>query len=107
MAEDESAYTVDPDLYESDAGLGRSAVYYEEAGVRKAYPETNALSSCEACGTRVIIGALEDGTRVTVEPEALTYVLHWRQRAQRKGAPKLPTLTQSRGYPAHRCREAG
>lgn len=104
MADDESAYTIDPDLFESDAGLGKSAIYYNEAGERKSYPEGNALSSCEACGSSVIEGELEDGTRVVVEPEALTYVLYWKQKTVKKGRMAPPILTQSRGYPAHKCR---
>ena len=52
----------------------------------------------------VIVGELEDGRKVAVEQETLTYVLSWKSRAQLKGERKPPTLTQSRGYPAHTCR---
>jgi len=96
----EEAYT--PDLVESDAGLGR-IVLYEEPGARKGMPAGNALAPCEACGVPVILGALEDGTRLAVEQETRIYVLSWQQKAV-KGAPNPPTFTQSRGYPAHTCR---
>lgn len=98
---DDSHYTLEPQ--ESDAGLGR-VVLYDEAGLRLSYPEANVLRPCEACGASVIIGALEDGTQVALEQETRTYVLAWRQKTQKKGAPTLPTLIQSRGYPAHTCR---
>jgi hypothetical protein len=101
MSEDDSLYTIEP--VESDAGLGR-AVLLEEPGRKQSYPEHNALQPCEACGHLVIVGALEDGRRIAVEQETLTYVLSWKNRAQLKGARRPPTLTQSRGYPAHTCR---
>lgn len=103
MPDDASAFTLEP--VESDAGLGRE-VLYEEPGGKQSYPEHNALQPCEACGHLVIVGALEDGRRVAVEQETLTYVLSWKSRAQLKGERKPPTLTQSRGYPAHTCRGA-
>jgi hypothetical protein len=104
MTDDESAFTVDPDLFESDASLGRSVTYTEEAGARRSYPEGNALSFCEACGMPVLLGELENGTRVVVEVETCTYVLYWRQKALKQGTSNPPTLTASRGYPAHTCR---
>jgi hypothetical protein len=96
----EGDYT--PELVESDAGLGR-VVLQEEAGARKSYPETCALTPCEHCGTLVILGELPDGTRIAVEQETLTYVLYWRQKTVKRGQAAPPTLTQSRGYPAHHC----
>lgn len=101
MSEDASPYTLEPQ--ESDAGLGK-VVLYDEAGLRLSYPEANVLKPCEACGHLVVIGELEDGTRVAVEQETRTYVLSWKQKVQKKGEARPPTLTQSRGYPAHTCR---
>lgn len=101
MTEDASPYTIEPE--QSDAGLGK-VVLYDEAGLRLSYPEANVLHPCEACGHLVVIGELEDGTRVAVEQETRTYVLSWKQKAQKKGESRPPTLTQSRGYPAHTCR---
>lgn len=101
MSEDASPFTLEPQ--ESDAGLGK-VVLYDEAGLRLSYPEANVLQPCEACGKEVVIGELEDGTRVAVEQETRTYVLSWRQKVQKKGEIRPPTLTQSRGYPAHTCR---
>lgn len=101
MAEDASAFTLEP--VESDAGLGKE-VLYEEPGRKQSYPELNALQPCEACGHLVIVGELEDGGRVAVEQETMTYVLSWRQKAQKQGPSRPPLLTQSRGYPAHTCR---
>lgn len=91
-----------PELTESDAGLGR-VVLQEEAGARKSYPETCALVPCASCGTLVILGCLPDGPRIAVEQETLTYVLYWRQKTVKHGPGAPPTLTQSRGYPAHHC----
>lgn len=100
MAED---YTVDPDLFESDASFGRS-VLQEEAGARKSYPEGNARTLCEICGAPVLLGELENGTRIVVEFETRTYVLYWKQKTVKRGTTTPPTLAESRGYPAHTCR---
>jgi hypothetical protein len=98
---EEHGYT--PELLESDVGLGRP-VLYEEPGAKKSYPGGNALAPCASCGALVIAGQLEDGTRLAVEQETLTYVLSWRQKVVKKGQVEPPTLTQSRGYPVHTCR---
>lgn len=93
----DAGYTEDPDLFESDRTLGHVPIYQEEAGARPEKASRETLHPCEACGTPVLVGELDTGVLVAVEPQVLTYVLRWLNREPR------PRLQASRGYPAHQC----
>ena len=99
--EDAPDYTADPDLYASDGIVGRDVLYEEaytgESGVKKGYRQLSPLKTCDACGAAIITALLPDSTPVSLDAETATYVLYWQQRT------KLPTVTLSRGYPAHHC----
>jgi hypothetical protein len=87
-----------PELVEPDIGLGRTPIYWEEAGRKPGTVSEETLRLCPTCGARVIAGVLENGTLVPVEPDVPTYNLIWHNREL------LPQLTLARGYPGHRCR---
>lgn len=93
-----AGFTEDPDLFESDYTLGRVPIYQEEAGARPGKASGDTLHPCEACGMPILVGELDTGALVAVEPQVLTYVLRWLTREPR------PRLKASRGYPAHQCR---
>lgn len=89
-------FTAEPE--ESDRLLGQRVMFYEEAGLGKHTKASRVtLAPCADCGTPVIEGVLDSGVHLVVEPHVLTYTLLWHSSAP------YPRLTQSRGYPAHRC----
>ena len=94
-------YTVDPDLFESPSVRGNHVLYPEalvgESGVKRGYRQLSPLKTCDLCGSPIILALTPDGTPVGLDAETPTYVLSWQQRT------KLPTVTLSRGYPAHHC----
>lgn len=96
MADQESDYTQDPDLFESDLPL-RGPLQYQEAGLRSGKASRETLHPCPTCGSPVIRGALASGQIVTVETDCPMYILLWKNREE------MPQLTQSRGYPQHTC----
>lgn len=94
----DAGFIEDPDLFESDLTLGRVPIYQEEAGARPGKASGDTLHPCEACGTPILVGELDTGALVPVEPQVPTYALRWLNRESR------PRLLVSRGYPAHQCR---
>lgn len=52
---------------------------------------------CEACGTPVLTGIMATGVRLAVDPQWPTYVVQWH------AGEAAPRLSESRGYPVHRC----
>jgi hypothetical protein len=95
----ESDYTQDPDLLESDRTLGRSPIYQEEAGAKRAVETDAHLVHCQGCGHLILWGETIHGQRLAVEPEQQTYVVVWQPREQH------PRFLPSRGYVAHWCPE--
>ena len=53
---------------------------------------------CEGCGTQVLVGTTATGVRLAVDPQWPTYVVQWH------AGEAAPRLSESRGYPVHRCR---
>jgi hypothetical protein len=99
MDHNDPAYTEEPP--DSVLPLHLPPVYWEESGAQTATSSALALHPCRHCGRMVLEGDAGGGRTVLVEPEVETYTLVWLPKEAR------PRLSQSRGYPAHRCAPQG